>query len=650
MDFADEILRAEQQGADMQVEGAARELPIGEVQLRDAMELFQKYKAGKANLDARIIEDEEWFRLRHWAALRKNRKDENGNDIPEEVEPTSAWLLDSILSKHADGMDNYPRPNIVPREEGDVSEAKILSSIVPVIFDHIGFEEIYSRALYPKLKHGTSVYGVFWDATAAGGLGEITVKDVDVLNLFWEPSITDIQDSQNIFLVTLYDNKLLEGMYPQLRGKLGGRNVAVGEYIHDDSINTAEKSAVIDWYYKKTVGGKTVLHFCKFINTEVLYATENDPQAAERGLYDHGKYPFVLDILIPCEGTPAGFGYIDIGKSPQEYIDRGSQAVMENMLDGSSSRYFGSEAAGINEGELLDRKKKVVHYTGDPNAIQPLQTKPLSAIYLNVLTGKVEELKEVTGNRDVSNGGTTSGVTTASGIAAMQEAGGKRSRDSNKGTYRAFRRIVELVIELIRQFYDTPHYFRVVGDGGAETFIRYSNEKIKPQPAGIDSDGQPVYRSPVFDIEISAEKQSPYSRLAQNEMALQFLNAGFFNPQNADASLACLDMMDFDRKDMVMQKIMRNGTLYQKLIQLQQMAFALAQTVDASSGTNYSAMVAQIAPELAASGGAGRISGQRTPVTDGQSRTPVPTADGAEGESHVTRKARERSAATTSPV
>ena len=70
-------------------------------------------------------------------------------------------------------------------------------------------------------------------------------------------------------------------------------------------------------------------------------------------------------------------------------------------------------------------------------------------------------------------------------------------------------------------------------------------------------------RVPLFDISVSAQKQSAYSRMSQNEMALQFYSAGFFDPRNAQQALLCMDMMDFDRKDMVMQQIARNGQQYQ---------------------------------------------------------------------------------------
>ena len=218
-----------------------------------------------------------------------------------EVQPVSAWLFNSIANKHADAMDNFPSPNILPREERDKADAKMLSAIIPVILDQNDFEKTYSDVWYYKLKSGTGVYGIFWDAKKLNGLGDISINKIDLINLFWESGITDIQKSRNVFHVELCDNDILEDMYPQLKGRLGNSSIELGEYVYDDTVDTNNKSAVIDWYYKKAQEGKTLLHYVKYVNDEVLYASENDPVYAERGYYDHGKYPFVFDVLYPVE-------------------------------------------------------------------------------------------------------------------------------------------------------------------------------------------------------------------------------------------------------------------------------------------------------------------------------------------------------------
>ena len=598
--------------------------PIGQEQLRQANLTLQKYKEGKANLEQRVIDNEEWYRLRHWECMRGKKK--------QQVEPVSAWLLNAIANKHADAMDNYPAPNILPRERDDVEEARRLSDIVPVVLEQTGYEGTYSEAWWDKLIGGTAIYGVFWDSGKLNGLGDIAVEPVDVLNLFWEPGITDIQDSANVFHLSLADNKALESSYPQLSGNLGGSTLDISKYVYDDTVDTSGKSVVVDWYYKKQVGKTTVLHFCKYVNDTVLYATENDETMAKRGWYDHGKYPFVFDPLFRIKGTPCGFGYIDIGKGAQEYIDRGDQAVMQNMLSNAKPRYFIRSDGSVNEAEYGDMTKDFVHTDGNlgQDSILPIAGKGLSSIYLNVLDRKVEELKETTGNRDVSTGGSASGVTAASAIAAMQEAGSKLSRDSNKAAYRAFREIVLLVVELIRQFYDLPRQFRIIGANGEQSFISYTNAGLLPQAQGNDFGVDMGYRVPLFDIEIAAEKASPYSKLSQNELALQFFGAGFFNPQLTDQALACLEMMDFDGKDRMMQRIAHNGTLYQQLMQTRQQAVAMAQAVDMQMGTNYAGQI---------------LLGAQGQAQPGRVQKPETTG----GESSVTRNAREEAASRAEP-
>ena len=453
---------------------------IDKKQIQEAQLTLQKYKEGKANLEQRIVENEQWYKMRHWECMRKSAKNM--------VEPSSGWLFNAIANKHADAMDNFPSPNILPREEGDKAEAEMLTSIIPVILEQNDFEETYDNVWDYKLKTGTGVYGVFWDKSKLNGLGDVSIRKIDLINLFWESGITDIQRSRNLFHVELVDNDLLKQEYPQLEGRLGTSTLDLSKYVYDDSVDTTNKSAVVDWYYKKKLGGKTVLHYCKYVNDEVLFATENEEAFRDRGWYDHGLYPFVFDPLFSVEGTPCGFGYIDIGKSAQEYIDRGNQAIMQNMLANARPRHFIRTDGSVNEDEYADTTKDFVHVDGNlgQDSIIPIQGKPLNDIYVSVINNKVEELKEVTGNRDVATGGTTGGVTAASGIAAMQESASRLNRQDNKGAYRAVRKVVLMVIELMRQFYDMPRSFRIMGQNGTARYASYSNAGIAPMHQGVE--------------------------------------------------------------------------------------------------------------------------------------------------------------------
>ena len=613
------------------------EQKIGKEQVQEAHQILQKYKQAKANLEQKIVANEEWYKMRHWEQMRGEKKD---------IQPASGWLFNCIANKHADAMDNFPSPNVLPREEGDKPEAEMLTSIVPVILEQNDYEGVYDLTAYARYKTGASITGVFWDKDKLNGLGDISVRRIDGLNLFWEGGITDIQRSRHLFHVELMDNDILLGMYPQLNGKLGSASVEVAKYLYDDTVDTTKKSAVIDWYYKKrNANGKQVLHYVKFVNNEVLYATENTPELAERGWYDDGEYPFVVDALFPMEGTPWGFGYIDIGKSAQEYIDRCNQSILQNTLVNAKPRFFVRSDGTVHIEEYSDMSNDFIHVTGNlsQDSVMPVPTQTLPSIYVEVLNTKVDELKEVTGNRDISTGGTSSGVTAASAIAAMQEAGSKLSRDDIKSSYRAYRKICLMVIERIRQFYDMPRCFRIMGENGAMRYVQYSNAGLAPQYQGVEHGVDMGYRLPLFDVEVTAQKQSPYSKMSQNELALQFYGAGFFNPQMADQALACLDMMDFDRKSFVTQKIAQNGTMYQQMMMMQQQMLMMAQQLDQLQGSN-------IAEQMMAGmqGGGAPVSAGMAPAAAKQSE--ALGGEGGAGEAENTKKARQRVADSTTPT
>ena len=507
---------------------------IGKAEVQRAADLLAAYRRGKQALDRRILEDERWYRLRHGAAVR-----------PGEPAPASAWLLNSLLGKHGDIMDNYPAPDVLPREPGDAQDAKTLSRILPVLLERSDFEEIYSRNAYPKLRHGTACYGVFWDPEAEDGMGDIRVTAVDLLNLFWEPGVRDIQDSRNLFLVTQCDNDLLDAAYPALRGKLRAPADSPLQRLHEDALDRTGKSQVVDWYYKKRrPDGRVAVHFCKFVGTTVLYATENEQMFQESGLYDHGQYPFVLDVLFPVEDSPAGFGYVDLMKGTQGYIDQLDSIILNNARLAGRPRWFYRDACGVNEQEFADFTRDFVHVTGrlDPDDLRQIETQPLPAFIANHLQSKVEELKETSGNRDFAQGGTNSGVTAASAIAALQEAGSKLSRDLIKGSYRAFTRVCTLIIELIRQFYDDSRAVRITGEDGRPMFVTLGGLARGDRRAA-------------FDIEVRAQKASPFSQMSRNEQAKELYRLGFFRPDLASQALIALEMMDFDGIETVKKRV-----------------------------------------------------------------------------------------------
>ena len=581
---------------------------IGAEQLREFTKILEEYKSGKVQTEQRILASENWWKLRNSIEEQKESK----AAAKEGFKSVSGWLHNVIVSKHADAMKAFPEPNILPREQDDKGEAQMLSAIIPCILEQNNFESTYSHATWQKLKTGTGLYKVVWDKSKLKGLGDIHVERVNLLNVYWEPGVTDIQQSRYFFSTELWDKDVLEERYPQLQDKLKGQNFMSTKFLYDDHVKTENKHTVIEVYYHKYIAGKNTLQYCRYVGDQVIYATENDtqrpvkpvidqmtgqpmidprsgmpvmtqePSMAEKGLYDHGKYPYFFDALYPIEGSPCGYGFVDLCRNPQTEIDILKTAMVKNAMVGATPRYFSRIDGNINEEEFLDTNKPIVHVNGnvDEATLRRIEHNSLDGMYVNLLSTSIDELRETSGNTEAATGSTPGSVTAASGIAALQEAAGKTSSDSTQSSYRVFSQIVDMCIELIRQFYDMPRKFRILGKYGMERYVTYTNQGLQPQHQGNDFGQDMGFRLPVFDIKVSAQKKNVYTKVAQNELALQFFQLGFFNPQMVDQSLICLEIMDFDDKEIIMQKIAQMGTMHQKLLQYMQLALTLAQTTN----------------------------------------------------------------------
>lgn len=565
---------------------------IDKEHITTAQATLQRYARGKQALNKRVIENDRWYRLRHWDVV--------GTKNPA---PASAWLFNALANKHGDAMDNTPEPVVLPREASDDKDAKTLSQILPVIAEYNDFEHVWSESIWDKIKNGTAVYFVPWDSGAENGLGDISIKRSNLLNLFWEPGVEDIQDSPHFFALSMVDNAALDRAYPDRKPRSGGHTL--NSYQTDDQVDEQDKSEVVDWYYKtQNADGRQILHYCKYCGETILYSSENDPELVNTGFYDHGKYPFVFDPLFPIEESPCGFGYLDIMKSPQLYIDMLDKYILENARFASKPRWFVRDAAGINQGEFANWDNDFVHVTGrlTNEDIRQIEVQQIPAFVQSHMLAKIDELKETSGNRDFSQGGTSSGVTAAAAIAALQEAGNKLSRDMLKGSYRAYRHIMELCIELIRQFYTVEREFRITQPNGTTEFVQYSNANIVPQemqpafPEQAMMDGyRKAYRKPIFDVRVKAQKSNPYSQLSQNETAKELYQLGAFLPQNSDQALAMLDMMEFEGKQQVVQTVQQNGTLYSQVQQMQALMQKMAAVVYQQTGQDLMALVQGVA-------------------------------------------------------
>ena len=503
--------------------------------IEKAWNSYIRYRSDKEQLHARIKLNMSSYR----AAYSAMYDERTNNTVPK-----TAYILSTVENKYADYMDNFPVPNFLPRERNDEELARNLSKILPVQLDIADFKEAYKRDIRQKLICGTGIYGVFYDREGGG----INIRNLDILNVFCDMNVRDVQNSQFLFITEAVDNSILKRRYPAFAELFDG-DVTCDGYEADR--NRTDRSEIVDCYYKKPEGG---VHLIKFCRENVICASE-DMQGYENGLYAHGLYPVVFDVMYPEADNPFGFGIVDTTRNPQQYIDRLDAAILKNALLSSSPKWLINRNSGINKEEFADMSREIIEANNvDELHVRRIETGGISNGIMQHRNHKIQELKEVSANRDVSAGGTASGVTAASAITALQEAGDKQSRAMISDSYDAYKKVVSMVISLMRQFFDKERVFRITNPDGTNDYKSFNGKELAKKEEVCDALGFAIgskYKNIEFDIDIVPQKQNAFKREANNQTIISLWKSGFFDPKRLEMSLLALPFIHFDGKDAV---------------------------------------------------------------------------------------------------
>lgn len=515
--------------------------------IKNAYELFDEFYKNTMQYREKCKENEEYWKTNHWFS-----KDVS----PDEPKPVTPVLFSTLENILADIMDNYPEPVILAQEIQDDETAEILTDVVKFVLEKRNFKTKFKQNKRSLLIKGASVTQIFWNNNLYNGLGDVDIINWDIKNFLWDTKVEDIQDGRACFKFSWYPLEYFKAYYPDK-----WQNFKNEKYQRENN-NLFDKDKkdeylLIEYWYKKwdSENQKWNVHMAKLAGYTLLEWSEpNFPN----GIYEHGKYPFIIDAVYKLEGEPVGLGIIDLFKNMQDYIDKLDQIIVKNSFMSGKVRALISRASGIDIDDFADWSKDVIEgdSIGD-NMIRWIQAAPLNPFVMQHMVNKINMLKEESGQNQFNRGEGGKGVTAASAIMALQEAGSKRSRAIISEIYEKYSDMVEMVIELIRQFYTETRTFRIRGK--QEKIVKFDNSLLIK-----NMEGDTLQKYIEFDIKISAQKQSPYSKFYQNELAVQLRQLGVLN------EIEMLDMLEFEGKEKVLNSVKQRLDTEQQFMMMKQ--------------------------------------------------------------------------------
>lgn len=495
--------------------------------VKETYRLFDQFYSDTRAYREKCRENEAFWQANHWRGIRKEEPGE-----PQPVTPVLFSTLENLLS---DIMDSYPQAVILGEEPSDDPVAGRLGQYLKYIYKRRGYRSVFREKCRNMLKKGTSVQEIYWDTSLYGGLGDINIREIPVENFLWDDDCERLQDGKACFVFSFHPKKWFDERYP---GKSSQFKPDVYESRQDEKWAKDEYMLVEYWYktYDREKDGYRV-HLARLAGHTLLEASE---QSCKEGMFAHGMYPFIVERLYPMSGKLTGLSLIDIFQNVQLYADKLDQIIVKNALLSGKMKMLVNKNADLDENALTDWSCEVVRGNRiDEGSVRWFQPNPLSASVMVHYNNKLNSIKEESGQNLFNRGEVGKGVTAASAIMALQEAGSKRSRLIIEGLYDGFEQLTRMMIELMVENYSEARYARLDG----EKAVRMQKDMLVKQ----NRDGS--YRSMDFDVSVHVEKQLPYQTLYQNELALDLLRNGIIQPDEA------LSLMTFEGKDAIYERV-----------------------------------------------------------------------------------------------
>lgn len=494
--------------------------------------------------------------------------------------------LQTLISTHtncvADQMQNMPEPRLLPERPDQQELADNLQDAVRyVVYDVNNYEKIHRRRADDLYGAGTAVLQVFWDPTLSRGKGDVAIIRWPVEAFLWDPTEENIQDARALFKISWHPMSWYLAHYPEKGQYVKADDTQNGDLGKSDAQrklakSTDEARAMLLEYWYRTFDAKT-----KRYKINVAYVAGGALLEHHKDLYEHGRYPFVLDVHSLIEGQPVGHSMVMELADMMRYINRYAHYMDTNLRMASKARMLVRRNSGINKSDLADWNNDMIE--GD--SVEPgldyswLQHAPMPAGVQNMMVLFQNDLKNDSGMNSYSRGESTGGIVSGKAITALQEAGGKISGLRTDTLNNGFREMIEQVLWLMAQFYDDKRMICITGHGKPAREITIDAEKFFGRKRGS------ALPPPPYLVQVEVKLKDPVRIEAQNQMFMEAYTMAAQAQQFFPLS-ALFEMLNIDGKDRLLPVIRENETIQQQMQALQQQNAEMQQQMEQMSKEN----------------------------------------------------------------
>jgi hypothetical protein len=461
-------------------------------------------------------------------------------------------------------LDNDPKFQAMPRHPEGMKYSTDLQEAFSYEWDRESMNPKLYRELITSLVTGTSIFFLPWDSQKKN----VKAVPISPYNFFPDPLATCIEDSEYNIYASYRNAELLRRAFPGKAEKLVGGNINYGELVYDNNkdANVDNQILVLEvWtrdyetFEEDTEGNRKqkyphgrVITLCPELG--LVLSDKPNP-------YKDGEFPFEVmkDYEIP--GKFWGEGEVAQLLSPQKYMNELNNAILDNAKATANMPWIVDKNSGIGYGKITSRPGLIIR-KNPGSEVKRDQAPNMPAYVINAVEQYKSDMEQISGIFDTLKGNSETGVYTAQGILALQEAGQARVRLKVKLMEDFLGKLATKWYSRMKQFWDEERYVRIVRADGTYSFKQFKE----------DTFGQE------YDIKIMAGSTMPVNRGAMLDLMIRLAQTQMPDGQTIVDREAVAEYLPSEVKSAVLSRMKDKATaMEQQIAELTQMAEQLGQ-------------------------------------------------------------------------
>lgn len=468
-------------------------------------------------------------------------------------------LKSTINNVVADQMLSMPEAKVVPETPEMQDAADDLQDILHFItYCANDYEQIHYKRCEDFYCTGTAITQIAWDQDMNYGKGDVALIRWPIEAFLWDATAERLEDCRAVMKVSWHPLSWYRSHWPE-EGKYVGaeegthNNVGMSDAQEDAEHQNDEKRALLIEYWWREYNAKT-----RRYTINVAYAAGNALLEKQTDVYNHGMYPFVIDVHDSIEGSLAGEGLVHELAPMMRYINRYASYCDMNARKSSNGRLLVRRNAGIDKEALTDMDNDIIE--GDsiqPDSVVWMQNQPFNGTITQLMTMMQSDLKADSGANQFTRGETTGGIVSGKAINSLIQAGGKIASMRTEQLKFGNKNMDEQKAWLVSQFYEDGRTIMITG----RKSVTVDTQKM------FGKKGKGSVNPPPYTVQIEISSRDPQRIANQNQMMMEAYTMAAQAQQNFPLS-SLFQILNLDGKDRILPVIKENEHYQEQMQQL----------------------------------------------------------------------------------